>query len=209
MTDTRTKILDEIACLWNKPPDERKVGTKDIQYFRDWQIEPDDVLRRLRATFSESEIEAAVTSAVEVVIATYERGAVPDKRSTFLAGCCLSLATAENGVSLTKAMARAAVRSLASVYWYQPVGDLVRKQLNAADVLEALLSGLRKGCDTVRMSCLEGLRLYRGIAKKPVEPNRLGELAIEVQRVVETLKTHESPMVREAARQSSVSDWLK
>jgi hypothetical protein len=207
--DMPTKILDEIACLWNQPPEERQIGARDTDYYRDWAVKPEDVLRDLRAKFSGSEIEGAVSSALDEVIATCERGAVPERRSTFLADCCLALTAIEDGVPLSKERAMAVVSSLTSAYWYQPVGDLISKHLNAAEVLEALLSGLRKRCDVVRMSCLEGLRLYRGVAKKPEDAHRLSELTEEVQRVVETLKTHESPLVRELARKSSVAGWLK
>src|SRR5205814_1862897 len=151
-------------------------------YFRDWGVMPENVLQILRAAFSEPEIEAAVSHALDTVIATYKQCATPDRRNMFLADCCLALATSDNGVPLSKALALAIVGSFPSIGWYEPVGDLIRKKLNAAEVLEALRSGLREGCDAVRMSCLEGLRLYRGIAKKPVDLNRLGELAIEVQR---------------------------
>jgi hypothetical protein len=192
--------------------DQRQVGTKDFEYFRNWEVKPEDVLRSLRAEFSESEIEAAVSSALDAMIATYEHGAGPDRRSAFLADCCLALAASENGVPLSKERAMAIVRSFPSVGWYKPVGDLIRKQLNAAEVLKALLSGVRNGGDVVRMSCLEGLRLYRGIAEKPVDARRLCELAIEVQQAVETLQTYESAPVRQAALAagpSLVSGWLR
>jgi hypothetical protein len=212
MTDPQTKILNEIVRLWNQPPALRPIGTKHIEYYPDWGVEPEDVLRSLRAAFSESEIEGAVSSALDTVIATEGRRAVPDPRTMFLADRCLALTASENGVSLSKERAMAVVRSLAPVGWYKPVGNLIRKQLNAAEVLEALLSGLRNAGDSLRMSCLEGLRLYRGIANKPADTNRLRELADEVQRVVESMTSDESPAVREfalAAGKSMVSDWLR
>ncbi|MCM3874996.1 MAG: hypothetical protein NEA02_01110 [Thermoanaerobaculia bacterium] len=196
-------VFERVIQLWNVPPAERSRAHKDLAYSRNPKISPEHVLADLRERFSEPVLRGAASVLLEGVVDSQRKGLIPGKREMFLAGCFLLVAEIEKGLPLQRDLVRDILTYFESVIWYRPVGDLVSAYLSESEVLDALRRGLAYGnVRSVRLSCLGGLRLYKGVGKRDASPEKKENALTAVRFSLAALERNDDPLIREAAGQA-------
>jgi hypothetical protein len=204
MASTDEEVLERLIQLWNVPPSERSPADRDFRYWRNPGRSPQDVLADLRRAFPESALRGAAVAFFEGTVEAFRKGLTPDRRQAFLAGCLLLLAEGEHGLPLPSEIVRGLVTYFDAGYWYRPVGELASACLTQSEVLDALRDGFSPGnTRSVTLSCLEGLRLYRGIGKRDPSPETREKSLAQVRLALSSLRASEDPAIRKGAEQAS------
>lgn len=193
-------FFDRLIELWNQPPESRDPAYREFAYYRDRSQSVKSILDALRASYTESRIRVQIGEFFKKMTRQYEQGANPSERDSFLANCCLEIVDEQDQSFLTKEIAADIVRTFPSIIWYSPVGDVVETYLSDAELIETLMGGLTENAATeVCTTCLEGLRLYAGLASRDPDRGRLKSAVADVRRRLSDLRSHPDELIRNMA----------
>jgi hypothetical protein len=206
MTDSDLRLLDRIEQLWNLAPEKRGIAHRDLPYYRNPGVTAESVLKDLYEHFPAPAIQSQISAFLHKISEKYTDGLLPEPREMFLAGCCLILVTTTPGIPLPEDLVRKIIRSFMSIIWYRPVEDLITRYLYQSDVLQILQGGLTaQNVTDVRLSCLEGFRLYRGLGRKDPSSDRIKRILGEIDRSLSVLQQDQDPVIRDTASRARKS----
>jgi hypothetical protein len=188
------EILDELHRLWD--------STRDSHSATDASTKAERVYSRLRELFSEEQIINEITRFLNRIISLMSVDKAPDRPDIGRCTICLALISDPRGVRISSRLARDIARVFPISIWYRAVMPVVKAYLSRADLLEALIIGLRGESHPATIeNCLQAVRMYAHSARKDDDPERVRDLVTRIAPLIERYKQDvRADIARYAAR---------
>lgn len=171
------EFLDELQKLWISTPDDRPAPDAPTRAER--------VYARLRGLFSEEQIIAEISQFLRRMISIMSVDKAPSRPDITRSICCLFLISDPHGIRISPRLVQDIVRVFPISIWYRVVIPVVEVYLSRAELLEALISGLREGSHpAIVENCLQGVRMYARFASTDDDPERLRDLVSRIAPLI-------------------------
>ncbi len=202
VTRDEISVLERLLELWGLPPKKRNPRQPKDGWWRNRKRAVSVVMRELEETFSTEEVTDQVSELLRRVAARYRSGDFPGGDELSMSECCIVLAVADDGVTISKELAKEIVGGFLSPYSYVEVQSIIARYLDGEEVMQVILDGLRDNAAPthVTVSNLQALRHYRKSMQMSAGSETASKLKQAIGQEIEALLDSDTERIRKSAQ---------